>query len=169
MKTTILSLSGASAAITRRVTALDGELLAQVPDDLDIVALAEEGAHRVGRSDADLLDVAQPAVAFAHLGGGLLLLHRRPGLLALLGGLQHLGQPGVGVAIFLRQDLGGRLADQRNADGIDEAVERDGLARLDRGDQIAHRQIAPALALLDLVACAWAVGRCRPGSSAARR
>src|SRR4029079_3784986 len=47
--------------------------------------------------------------------------------------------------------LGGRLADQRDADRVDEAVERDGLARLDRGDEIAHREVAPALALPDLV------------------
>ena len=131
VKTTILSLSGASAAIDAALHRLDGELLAQVADDLDVVALAEEGAHRVGGGDADLLDIAQPAVALADLGRGLLLLHVVGLLLALLGGLQHLGQPVVGVAVFLRQDLGRRLADQRDADGVDEAVERDGLARLD--------------------------------------
>src|SRR5260370_4869602 len=132
--------------------ALDGELIAQVADDLAIVAFAEEGADRVGRGDADLLDVAEAAVALAHFGGGLLLLDLVRRLLAFLGGLQHLGQPHVYVAVLLRHDLGRRLADQRDADGVDQAVERDGTAIIDRLDEIVDRQIAPAFTLLDLIA-----------------
>jgi hypothetical protein len=69
---------------------------------------------------------------------------------ALAGRGQHLRQPGVDVAILLGQQLGSRLADQRNADGVDQPVERDDAPRLDGGHQVAHREVAPALALRDL-------------------
>ena len=54
---------------------LDGELVQEIANDLDRMAFAEEGAHRVGRRHADLLDVAQPAVARANCLGGFFFLY----------------------------------------------------------------------------------------------
>ena len=50
-----------------------------------------------------------------------------------------------------RQQLGIGLADMADAERIDQAVERDFAPRLDRVEQIAHRGLAIALALFELL------------------
>src|SRR3546814_2537158 len=71
------------------------------------------------------------------------------GLVALLIGHAHRLPPAFEVAVAARQQLGGGLADLADAEGIDEAIEADGGAVLDRLHQLRRRLRTPALALGD--------------------
>src|SRR3546814_4949131 len=112
----------------RRFHRLDGELLLEVVEDFQVVFLAEEEHEVVGDAHADTLDVAELCVVLADLGG----LARLGGLVALLIGHAHRLPPAFEVAVAACQQLGGGLADLADAEGIDEAIEADGGAVLDR-------------------------------------
>ena len=61
----------------------------------------------------------------------------------------HLAPPVVERAVMPRQQPRRRLADLRDAERVDEAVERDPPPLVDRGDQLAGADLAPAFALGD--------------------
>src|ERR1700676_5565282 len=74
----------------------------------------------------------------------------RAGLSGLFAGRRlHLAAPGGERAVMPRQQPRRRLPDLRDAEGVDEAVERDAAALVDRGDQLFGADHAPALARCD--------------------
>src|SRR5205085_5894358 len=63
----------------------------------------------------------------------------------------HLRAPVPERAVMPGQELRGRLAHLRDAERVDEPVERDAPALLDRSHQLACADLAPAFAPLDLL------------------
>ena len=99
--------------------------LGEEPDDV--------GRH-VG---ADAVHVEQ--VGAGRVLGGVLFRGRR----------LHLAPPFGQRAVVPRQQPRRRLPDLRDAERVDEAVERDAAALVDRRDQLVGADLAPALALRD--------------------
>src|SRR5690242_3370922 len=98
------------------------------------MALAEIGADARNHGVADL-------VKRIHLGDRLLVA---------LGDLEAGIVEGVPGAVAARQRQRRGLADMAHAERKDEALQRDALATLDRGKEVAHRGLAVALDVLKL-------------------
>ena len=69
-------------------------------------------------------------------------------------------------AVMPREQPRRRLPDLRDAERVDEAVERDAPALVDRGDQLVGADLAPAFAADDLLGVRG--GRCRRAGGSAR-
>src|SRR5579883_2213433 len=132
-------LAGDLGACRPRVLEVEYHYLAQeIVDQLAVMRLGEE-AHDVGRHVlADAADVVE----------GL------PGLALGIFGRDHLVPPALERLVVPRQEPRRGVADLRNAQCVDEPVERDPPPRLDRGDELlgAHRPPAVALGERSLVA-----------------
>ena len=118
----------------RRLVILDLDFAPQIVQHVAIMLFGEE-ADDVGRHVlADAVDVVELA----------------PRLALGVGGVGHRLAPARERAVVARQELRRRLADLRDAERIDEAVERDAAPRVDRVDELLGARLAPALARLEV-------------------
>ena len=126
-------LAGHGALAGHRLQRLRRDLLQQRVDDLEVVRLAEEVGDGLGHHGPDALDGVELAKS------------RRPGLRRRP---RRPPRKVLDASEMPRQHLGVGLADMADAEREDEAVERHAAPRLDGGEEVAHRGLAVALAVV---------------------
>src|SRR5205814_7615654 len=118
------------AGLGRRLVIENGDLARQIVEHGAVMRLGEK-PDDVGRHvRADAVDVEQ-----VRAGWALGLLRRF-----------HFAAPMRERAVVTGEKTGGRLADLRDAERVDKAVERYAAALVDRGDQLGGADFAPAFA-----------------------
>ena len=94
------------------------------------MGFGKERGEFVGNADADLIDIAQIGIVFAHQ---FRLFHFVGIVCPFGGGLRHGVVPGANVAVLACKQAGGCLSDLPDAEPVNEAIKGNRASGIDCG------------------------------------